>query len=154
MIENHKHFIDVRSSSLILAAVTSLLLVTAQARTWTSTDGSKTFEAELKSYDATTGKVTVTLPNGRPMSFFQDKLSEADITYLKENGSKIIGSSSRVKELPDVLPDSDGEEADMSLPVQVYILLGQSNMLGFGKSERFENGRSGWQVPVSDRRLR
>ena len=31
------------------------------------------------------------------------------------------------------LPDPDGKEADMSKPVQVYILMGQSNMLGFGK---------------------
>ena len=33
----------------------------------------------------------------------------------------------------DPLPDPDGKSADMSKPVQVYILLGQSNMLGFGK---------------------
>jgi len=31
------------------------------------------------------------------------------------------------------LPRPDGEAADMRKPVQVYILLGQSNMLGFGK---------------------
>ncbi len=31
------------------------------------------------------------------------------------------------------LPDPDGKSADISKPVQVYILLGQSNMLGFGK---------------------
>ena len=31
------------------------------------------------------------------------------------------------------LPDPDAKPADMSKPVQVYILLGQSNMLGFGK---------------------
>lgn len=31
------------------------------------------------------------------------------------------------------LRDPDGKSADMSKPVQVYILLGQSNMLGFGK---------------------
>lgn len=31
------------------------------------------------------------------------------------------------------LPDPDGKPADMSKPVQVYVLLGQSNMLGFGK---------------------
>lgn len=31
------------------------------------------------------------------------------------------------------LPDPDGNSADMSKPVQVYILLGQSNMVGFGK---------------------
>ena len=33
----------------------------------------------------------------------------------------------------DELPDPDGKPADMSQPVQVYILLGQSNMLGFGR---------------------
>ncbi len=33
----------------------------------------------------------------------------------------------------DQLPDPDGKPADLSKPVQVYILLGQSNMLGFGK---------------------
>lgn len=33
----------------------------------------------------------------------------------------------------DPLPDPDGEPANMRRPVQVYILLGQSNMLGFGK---------------------
>ncbi len=33
----------------------------------------------------------------------------------------------------DELPDPDGKPADMSKPVQVYILLGQSNMLGAGK---------------------
>lgn len=31
------------------------------------------------------------------------------------------------------LPDPDGKPADLSKPVQVYLLLGQSNMLGFGK---------------------
>lgn len=36
-------------------------------------------------------------------------------------------------EKPATLPDPDGKPADMSQPVQVYILLGQSNMLGFGR---------------------
>ncbi|MGA1605358.1 MAG: sialate O-acetylesterase [Planctomycetota bacterium] len=36
-------------------------------------------------------------------------------------------------QLPDPLPRPDGKSADMSKPVQVYILMGQSNMLGFGK---------------------
>jgi len=31
------------------------------------------------------------------------------------------------------LPDPDGKPADMTKPVQVFILMGQSNMLGFGK---------------------
>lgn len=31
------------------------------------------------------------------------------------------------------LPDPDGQPADLSKPVQVYLLLGQSNMLGYGR---------------------
>jgi len=36
-------------------------------------------------------------------------------------------------DVPDQLPDPDGKPADMSKPVQVYILLGQSNMVGAGR---------------------
>ncbi len=36
-------------------------------------------------------------------------------------------------EAPKQLPDPDGKSADMSKPVQVYILLGQSNMVGAGR---------------------
>ena len=36
-------------------------------------------------------------------------------------------------EVPDQLPDPDGKPADMSKPVKVFILMGQSNMLGAGK---------------------
>jgi hypothetical protein len=53
------------------------------ARTWTSTDGSRTFEGTLKSYDPETGKA-VMIVNGLPLTVRQDKLSEADIVFLKE----------------------------------------------------------------------
>ncbi len=36
-------------------------------------------------------------------------------------------------DVPDQLPDPDGKPADISKPVQVYILLGQSNMVGAGR---------------------
>jgi alpha-galactosidase len=36
-------------------------------------------------------------------------------------------------DVPDPLPDPDGQSADLNKPVQVFILLGQSNMLGFGR---------------------
>lgn len=36
-------------------------------------------------------------------------------------------------QVPATLPDPDGKPADMTRPVKVFILLGQSNMLGFGK---------------------
>jgi len=110
------------------------LLSTAEARTWTSADGSKTFEGELKSYDAEAGLVVVIRSNGTQIRFTQDKLSEDDILWLKRNGSRRSnGKSMVVRDLPDVLPDPDPSEATMSQPVQVFILMGQSNMLGFGK---------------------
>jgi hypothetical protein len=54
------------------------------ARTWTSADGGRTFEGDLRTYDSATGKVTVILRNGRTLTFDQDKLSEDDIAFLKE----------------------------------------------------------------------
>jgi hypothetical protein len=42
-------------------------------------------------------------------------------------------------DLAKPLPDPDGKEADMTKPVQVYILLGQSNMLGFGKVDTLKD---------------
>jgi hypothetical protein len=122
--------------ALALTSIALALLAGAQARTWTSADGTKTFDGELKSYDAGKGMVTVALPNGKTMNFAQDKLSDADVAYLTEHGGKVTSSASgSIKELPEVLPDPDGKEADMSKPVQVYILMGQSNMLGAGKPD-------------------
>lgn len=74
--------------SLLLAAITSQLLSLAHARTWTSADGTKTFEGELLSYDAATGAVGVTLADGKVMNVSQDKFSVADIAFLKEQGKR------------------------------------------------------------------
>jgi hypothetical protein len=122
-----------------MVALAAFLTVAAQARTWTSADGTKTFEGELTSYDEASGKVEVN-SNGKALKFGQDVLSEDDIAWLKENGKPApsaagggSGGSVAVSKIPDVLPDPDGKEADMSKPVQVFILMGQSNMLGFGK---------------------
>ena len=122
-----------RTQLLLQLAVAFLLVLGVQARTWTSADGSKTFEGELQAYDAASGKVSVTLASGKRMKFTRDKLSAEDIAWLKKNGGRSGGSTSEIKELPDELPDPDGEEADMSKTVQVYILMGQSNMLGAGR---------------------
>jgi hypothetical protein len=127
-----------RTQLLLQLAASFLLVLGVQARTWTSADGSKTFKGELQSYDAASGKVSVTLPNGKRMTFLQDKLSADDIAWLKKNGGRSEGSTTEVGELPDELPDPDGEEADMSKPVQVYILMGQSNMLGAGKPSKLQ----------------
>ena len=85
---------------LSLASVAAAIFLStpvADARTWTSSDGSKTFSGELLSYDPGTGAVGVTLTNGKKMTFKQDKLSEEDIAYLKKNGAKTSGSSARIK---------------------------------------------------------
>jgi len=46
----------------------------------------------------------------------------------------------------DQLPDPDGKPADMSKPVQVFILMGQSNMVGAGKIKGEEEGRLEYAV--------
>ncbi len=38
-------------------------------------------------------------------------------------------------DVPKTLPASDGKKADQTKPVKVYVMLGQSNMLGFGRVE-------------------
>jgi hypothetical protein len=128
------------------AALAFLLLTGAQARTWTSADGAKTFEGELRSYDAAAGKVTVTLPNGKPLVFMQDKLSADDIAFVKENASKLPPAGGAAKssigsitaDPKDLFKKHDDKPADMSKPVQVFILLGQSNMVGLGNIRTLE----------------
>ena len=45
----------------------------------------------------------------------------------------LVAGAGFADDLTGTLPDPDGKPADMSRPVKVFILLGQSNMLGFGK---------------------
>jgi hypothetical protein len=54
-------------------------------------------------------------------------------------------------EVPDPLPDPDGKPADMSKPVQVFILLGQSNMLGMGKVKGDKEGSLTYAVQEKDK---
>jgi len=48
------------------------------------------------------------------------------------------------------LPDPDGRPADMDEPVQVFVLMGQSNMLGFGKVSGDEEGSLEFAVGEKD----
>jgi hypothetical protein len=54
-------------------------------------------------------------------------------------------------EAPKELPRPDGKEADMSRPVQVYILLGQSNMVGMGKIAGDKDGSLEYAVKTKKR---
>ncbi|MEI6175348.1 MAG: sialate O-acetylesterase [Verrucomicrobiota bacterium] len=140
------------------AALVMLLCTSVQARTWTSADGSKTFEGELLSYDPATGAVGVNLAGGKAMKFAQDKLSAADITFLKEQGKvdappvsappadKTADAAPAAKssvgkidaDPKNLLKKPDGKPADMSKPVQVFIIMGQSNAVGLGKLPSLE----------------
>ena len=76
-----------------LIVATALGLGLLPARTWTSADGTKTFEGKLQSYDAAEGKVSVTVRNGRILTFSADKLSEADRTFLTEEAARRGGTT-------------------------------------------------------------
>jgi hypothetical protein len=103
-----------KSLSLLLIFI---FVTGVHARTWTSSDGSKTFEGELESYVPETGIVVVKQTAGKKsnLTFHQDKLSAADIAFLKEQGPKKHGAKDA------------GKKA-----IKVFILAGQSNMEGQG----------------------
>lgn len=108
-------------------------LVWAPARTWTSSDGEKTFEGDLRDYDDATGKVTV-LVNGKNLVFNQDKLSEEDKTFLTEwkaeseapDPSEVLATQKVGKELTDkVLSRLDGKKfkkVSMEKTPEYYLL--------------------------------
>jgi hypothetical protein len=127
-----------------LLAVTLMSAVGVQARTWTSADGTKTFEGELKSYDPATGAVGVTLPDKTAMKFNQDKLSAADIGFLKEQSKTDTPPSNNPAAAKiDADPKNgfkkpDGKPADMQKPVKIFVLMGQSNMVGLGNKAILE----------------
>ena len=73
----------VMKKSLLALALSFLLIASSGARTWTSSDGSRTFEGEIRSYDANTRTVSV-LASGRMLTFTAEKLSEDAIAYVKE----------------------------------------------------------------------
>jgi len=45
----------------------------------------------------------------------------------------IAAHTAAALEIPEQLPDPDDKPADMTKPVKVFILMGQSNMFGFGR---------------------
>jgi len=69
---------------LTILITTAMLLIPSlsSARTWTSADGAKSFEGELKNFDASSGKVTI-ISGKKALIFSQDKLSSDDREFLK-----------------------------------------------------------------------
>lgn len=59
----------------------------------------------------------------------------------------LIAFSASAADVPSQLLDPDGESAAADKPVKVFILLGQSNMLGFGRIDpEDKNGTLSWLV--------
>jgi hypothetical protein len=56
--------------------------------------------------------------------------AEAMLSLMQDPSSDVPTGQTRI---PAPLPMPDGKPADQSQPVQVFILMGQSNMLGFGR---------------------
>lgn len=61
------------------------------------------------------------------------KLLLSRIAVVVVSGSFVSASPALAQDGPRTIPRSDGSPADMTRPVQVFILLGQSNMVGLGK---------------------
>jgi predicted N-acetyltransferase YhbS len=83
---------------LLHVGIVALLGVGAvSARTWTSANGKNTFEGELKSFDKENDKVTIVYRNGRTVTFGTHRLSEADKTFLEENGKAAADAAAPAK---------------------------------------------------------
>jgi len=90
---------------LLIGASLAVLTGALEARTWTSADGSQTFEGELRSYDAKRGMVSVIRPNGVLQTFSQTKLSNEDIEFLKEQANSEPAHSSAGRDPAEMLAD-------------------------------------------------
>ncbi len=69
-------------SGVVLLA-TSALVADETTRTWTSSDGSRTFEGKFRSFNPERKEAEV-IVNGQAVKFPIDLLSAADIAYIEE----------------------------------------------------------------------
>lgn len=86
-----------------LIILTPLLLSTLSltARTWTSSDGTRTFEGDFKSYNSSTQTVTV-IKNSKNLQVPISALSAEDQQWIRDNASK---PSEAVLSIEDQLAD-------------------------------------------------
>jgi hypothetical protein len=126
------------SSSLSIAlALIFLSAISAHARTWTSSDGKSTFEGDLIEYNAGTGDVTVDR-EGKRITFKQQKLSEADIDFLK-NSKAPADTTPAPAETPTPKPSTP--EPPANIPVNQIALNGNGKPDYTFKPAPFEKGR-------------
>ena len=128
-----------RGARPLIVALTACLSMqaTAEVRTWTSADGVRTFDGELLGYEPETGMVIVRRTDGETLTFRNTVLANSDIEFLNSTGAVApppVTTGGSGAAVPTGGGGDGSEPADMSKPVQVFLLLGQSNMLGFGKT--------------------
>ena len=56
----------------------------------------------------------------------------SNIVFVSITMASIVLNAA-AKDVPAVLPDPDGKAGDAAKPVKVYILAGQSNLVGYGQ---------------------
>ena len=75
------------------------------------------------------------------------RIRSTAVPFLLLLSMAICSVRSVVAEIPDQLSDPDGKPAAADKPVKVFILLGRSNMLGFGRIDpEDKNGTLSWLV--------
>ncbi len=116
-----------RSGPAAAAAWVALALGEVQARTWPSVDG------------AGHGGFSAAAARGEGFVSLQSELSAAGRSFVKAPGKGESPAEGQAEKAPSGpgggkwFERSSGKPADLSKPVQVFILLGQSNMVGLGK---------------------
>jgi len=126
------------SSSLSIAlALIFLSAISAHARTWTSSDGKSTFEGDLIEYNAGTGDVTVDR-EGKRITFKQQKLSEADIDFLKKSKAPADTTPAPAE---TSTPKPSTPEPPANIPVNQIALNGNGKPDYTFKPAPFEKGR-------------
>jgi len=108
-----------KTSILLALSALSLLIGVAEARTWTSADGSKTFTGDFKSYNEAAREVTVVMKGFRKRVFKVDVLSEDDIQWLKEQSTKAEPQESA--KLGNVKEDLDAQKIGAKLQKGVLV---------------------------------
>ncbi len=102
------------------AGVSSALTLAADARTWKSADGSKSFEGEFVEFKD--GQVTVKRANGRRMTFPEAVLSEGDREWVKAELVRIEKEAERKAEAEKLA----GAEIPSALEGKLVKLSGKS----------------------------
>ncbi|QQL43809.1 hypothetical protein [Sulfuriroseicoccus oceanibius] len=92
-------------------------------RTFTSADGTKTFDGYLVEYDSKRDAISVRKEGGRVIKVTLDKLSEADQEFVKENASALAASRDlrvRLEKYRDSSTIEKGEGTRSSTRVEGY----------------------------------